>query len=211
MDPLMNIATWFAFAAASLVLLFIPGPTVILVVSYALTQGRRVALATAAGVALGDFTAMTLSLAGLGALLAASATLFTALKWIGAAYLVYLGVRLWRADPTLPDVGAEPGRRNARGVLGHAFVVTALNPKSIAFFIAFVPQFIDYHAALLPQMAIMEATFVGLAALNALVYALAADRLRLRVRKPGVLKWLNRGGASVLVAMGIATAAASRS
>jgi threonine/homoserine/homoserine lactone efflux protein len=206
----MSIATWFAFAAASLVLLFIPGPTVILVVSYALTQGRRVALATAAGVALGDFTAMTLSLAGLGALLAASATLFTALKWIGAAYLVYLGIRLWRANPTLPEIAAGRGR-NARGIFGHAFIVTALNPKSIAFFVAFAPQFIDNRAPLLPQMAIMEATFVGLAAFNALAYALAADRLRLRVRKPGVLKWLNRGGASVLVAMGVATAAASRS
>jgi threonine/homoserine/homoserine lactone efflux protein len=206
----MSIATWFAFAAASLVLLFIPGPTVILVVSYALTQGRRVALATAAGVALGDFTAMTLSLAGLGALLAASATLFTALKWIGAVYLVYLGIRLWRANPTLPEIAAGRGR-NARGIFAHAFIVTALNPKSIAFFIAFAPQFIDNRAPLLPQMAIMEATFVGLAAFNALAYALAADRLRLRVRKPGVLKWLNRGGASVLVAMGVATAAASRS
>ena len=162
----MNIATWFAFAAASLVLLFIPGPTVILVVSYALTQGRRVALATAAGVALGDFTAMTLSLAGLGALLATSATLFTALKWIGAAYLVYLGIRLWRADPTLPAASTSPERRNARSIFAHAFVVTALNPKSIAFFIAFAPQFIDRSAPLLPQMAIMEATFVGLAALQ---------------------------------------------
>ena len=97
----MDLATWLAFTAASIILLMIPGPTVLLVVSYALTQGRRVALATAAGVALGDFTAMTLSLAGLGALLLASAGLFTALKWVGAAYLVYLGVRLWRSQPRL--------------------------------------------------------------------------------------------------------------
>jgi hypothetical protein len=76
----MTLATWFAFLLASTVLLLIPGPTVLLVVSYALTQGRRVAVAMAAGVALGDFTAMTLSLAGLGALLLASASLFTALK-----------------------------------------------------------------------------------------------------------------------------------
>ena len=104
----MSIATWLAFAAASAVLLLIPGPTVLLVVSYALTQGRRVALAMAAGVALGDFTAMTLSLAGLGALLLTSATLFTVLKWVGAAYLVYLGVKLWRAEPQMPDVSAAP-------------------------------------------------------------------------------------------------------
>jgi len=203
----MTLAAWFAFAAASTVLLLIPGPTVLLVVSYALTQGRRVALATAAGVALGDFTAMTLSLAGLGALLLASASLFTVLKWIGAAYLVYLGIKLWRAKPALPTAGEG----EARGIFVHAFAVTALNPKSIAFFVAFVPQFIDHQALLLPQLAIMEATFVGLATLNALLFALAADGLRSRIRRPNVLKWLNRAGASCLVGMGAATATLSRS
>ena len=206
----MTLATWFAFALASTVLLLIPGPTVLLVVSYALTQGRKVAIATAAGVALGDFTAMTLSLAGLGALLVASATLFTALKWIGAAYLVYLGIRLWRAPPVLPEVTPEPGDHAARSIFGHAFVVTALNPKSIAFFVAFVPQFIAHHVPLLPQLVVMEATFVGFAAVNALAYALAADRLRRSIRRPRVLKWMNRAGASCLVAMGAVTAALAR-
>ncbi|MCB1486302.1 MAG: LysE family translocator [Bauldia sp.] len=206
----MDLTTWLAFAAASIVLLMIPGPTVLLVVSYALTQGRRVALATAAGVALGDFTAMTLSLAGLGALLAASATLFTILKWVGAAYLVYLGIRLWRSKPELPEVESVEGGRPVRGIFGHAFVVTALNPKSIAFFVAFVPQFIDHGRALLPQLAIMEATFVAFAAVNALAFALAADQLRVRIRKAGVLKWLNRVGAGCLIGMGAATAALGR-
>ena len=207
----MELATWLAFAAASIVLLVIPGPTILLVVSYALTQGKRVALAMTAGVALGDLTAMTLSLAGLGALLLASATLFTILKWIGAAYLVYLGIRLWRSEPTLPETGAAPGPRPARGIFGHAFVVTALNPKSIAFFVAFVPQFIDRSAPLLPQLVIMEATFVFLAGLNALVFALAADQLRTRIRRPSVLRWMNRAGAGCLVGMGVATATVSRS
>jgi threonine/homoserine/homoserine lactone efflux protein len=205
----MDFTTWIAFTVASIVLLLIPGPTVLLVVSYALTQGKRVAVATAAGVALGDFTAMTLSLAGLGALLLASATLFTALKWIGAAYLIYLGIRLWRSEPQLPSVDEAPAA-SARGILGHAFVVTALNPKSLAFFVAFVPQFIDHSAPIVPQLVIMEATFVTLAGLNSLVYALAADQLRLRIRRPRVLRWLNRTGAGCLVGMGVATAAISR-
>jgi threonine/homoserine/homoserine lactone efflux protein len=153
---------------------------------------------------------MTLSLAGLGAILAASASLFTVLKWAGAAYLVFLGIRLWRAEPKLV-VGEEPAGLPAKGVFAHAFAVTALNPKSIAFFVAFVPQFIDHSAPILRQLAIMEVTFVGLGALNALAYALAADRLRQRIRRPGALKWLNRAGASCLVAMGAATAAISRS
>src|SRR6478752_6527930 len=97
MEHLMSIETWLAFAAASAVLLIIPGPTILLVVSYALGQGRRAAFPVATGVALGDFTAMTLSMLGLGAVLAASAILFAALKWIGGAYLIWLGIKLIRA------------------------------------------------------------------------------------------------------------------
>ncbi|WP_281262046.1 LysE family translocator [Azospirillum thermophilum] len=108
----MSPDLWLAFAAASAVMLAIPGPTVLLVVSYALGHGRRSAMATVAGVALGDFTAMTASMLGLGMLLATSAALFTLLKWLGAAYLVYLGLKLWRAP-----VAASPptGRRRTPG------------------------------------------------------------------------------------------------
>jgi threonine/homoserine/homoserine lactone efflux protein len=207
----MSFAIWLAFAAASVVLLCIPGPTVLLVVSYSLAQGRKVALTTAAGVALGDFTAMTLSLLGLGAILAESAMLFTALKWIGAAYLIYLGIRLWRAEPKLALVTSTETPTSAGGIFGHAFIVTALNPKSIAFFVAFVPQFIDHGRPILPQLVVMEATFVSLAALNAFCFALAADFFRTRIRRPNVLRWVNRAGASCLVAMGAATAAVWRS
>lgn len=206
----MDLVNWFAFVVASAVLLVLPGPTILLVVSYALTQGRRVALAMAAGVALGDFVAMSVSLAGLGALLVASATLFTVLKWVGAAYLVYLGVRLWRSKPQLPNPETDTNPRPVRGVFAHAFVVTALNPKGIAFFVAFVPQFIDRSEAILPQLLILEATFVGLAALNAFLFALAADQIRLRLRRPAVLTWMNRAGAGCLVGMGVATATLNR-
>jgi threonine/homoserine/homoserine lactone efflux protein len=207
----MSLTVWLAVLLASTILVLIPGPTVLLVVSYALTQGRRVALAMAAGVALGDLTAMTLSLAGLGALLLTSAFLFGVLKWVGAAYLVYLGIRLWRAPPVLPETGAVAVPKSGRAIFLHSFVVTALNPKSIAFFVAFVPQFIDHNAALLPQLAILEATFVTLAILHALTYALAADRLRARIRQPKLLGWMNRAGALGLMGMGAATAAIGRS
>ena len=95
-DYAMTIETWLAFAAASAILLVIPGPTILLVVSYALGQGWRTALPMAIGVALGDFTAMSFSLLGLGALLATSANLFTLFKWAGAAYLIWLGIKLAR-------------------------------------------------------------------------------------------------------------------
>lgn len=205
----MTFDIWLAFCAASMALLLIPGPTVLLVLSYALSRGRSVALASAAGVALGDFVAMSASLAGLGALVLASATLFTVLKWVGAAYLVWMGWRLIRAAPTngltLPERAV-----GARGVFGHAAAVTALNPKSIAFFIAFVPQFLNPAAPLLPQFAILIATFVALAAANTLAYALIADRMRAMIGRPGVLVWLTRAGGATLIAMGLLTATLKR-
>lgn len=211
----MPLDLWLAFVAASFVLLMIPGPTILLVISYSLTQGRRVALAMAAGVALGDLIAMTASLLGLGALILASATLFSVLKWVGAAYLVYLGVKLLRSPPARADVAdvadvAAPAPRDARAIFAHAATVTALNPKSIAFFIAFVPQFLRPEAALAPQFMILIATFVTLAALNALAYALLADRLRSRIGRPAVLRWMTRAGGVALVGMGVLTAALRR-
>ncbi|PTX02015.1 LysE family translocator [Pararhodobacter aggregans] len=208
----MDLHLWFAFVAASIVLLLIPGPTVLLILSYALSQGRRVALATVAGVTLGDFLAMSASLMGLGALVLASATLFTVLKWVGAVYLVYLGVQLWRSAGRGAALGAldETAALPARAVFGHAALVTALNPKSIAFFVAFVPQFVDPAAPLLPQFAILIATFVGLAGLNTLAYALLADRMRAKIGRPGVIAGLSRAGGVALVGMGVMTAALRR-
>ncbi len=206
----MPLETWLAFVAASTILLLIPGPTVLLVLSYAISQGRRVAVSTAAGVALGDLIAMTASLAGLGALVLASATLFTILKWVGAVYLVYLGVKMLRSarasDFSLPQADAVTPRRT----FTHAAAVTALNPKSIAFFIAFVPQFIRPEAPLIPQFAILIATFVALAALNSLAFALLAGALRDRLQRPGVIAWLTRAGGATLIGMGVMTATLRR-
>ncbi|MFQ6549133.1 LysE family translocator [Aestuariibius sp. 2305UL40-4] len=202
---------WLAFVAASTLLLLIPGPTVLLVLSYSLSQGRRVATASALGVATGDLVAMSASLAGLGALVLASATAFTVLKWIGAAYLIWLGIKLLRQPPAHglrpEDVPATAPRR----IFAHTATVTALNPKSIAFFIAFVPQFVRPEAALLPQFAILIATFVALAALIALAYALLADRLRATIARPSVLTWMTRLGGTALVGMGLMTATLRRS
>ncbi|MFE1597935.1 LysE family translocator [Methylobacterium sp. ID0610] len=200
----MTIATWAAFAGASAILLVIPGPTILLVVSYALGGGLRAALPSAIGVALGDLTAMTLSMLGLGALLATSATLFTALKWLGAAYLVWLGVKLWRAGGRLeaPPRAGAPALRMAV----HAWLVTALNPKSLTFFIAFLPQFLDPRGDLLTQMATFEATFVILAFLNALGYALLAARARGLFGRAERVRLFNRIGGSLLIGAGLATA-----
>jgi threonine/homoserine/homoserine lactone efflux protein len=200
----MSFETWVAFAAASSVLLVIPGPTVLLVVSYALGQGWRTALPMAIGVALGDFTAMTLSMLGLGALLATSATLFTILKWVGAAYLVYLGIKLWRAGGTL-DAAPRTDAVSAAKMLGHAWLVTALNPKSITFFVAFLPAFLDPKADFLTQMLVFETTFLVLAFANAFGYALVAARARRLASDPRAIGVVNKVGGGLLIGAGVAT------
>ncbi|WP_425041199.1 LysE family translocator [Primorskyibacter sp. S187A] len=206
----MSFELWLAFVAASTALLMIPGPTVLLVLSYALSKGRSVAVASAAGVALGDLVAMVASLAGLGALVLASATAFTLLKWAGAVYLIWLGIKLIRSAPSQGLAVPQAHDVTAGSVFGHAATVTALNPKSIAFFIAFVPQFIDPAAAFVPQAAILVATFVTLAAVNAFIYALAADRLRQFITRGGVITWITRAGGATLIAMGVLTATLKR-
>jgi threonine/homoserine/homoserine lactone efflux protein len=201
----MSFEHWLTFAAASAIMLAIPGPTILLVISYALGHGRRTAGATVAGVALGDFTAMTASMLGLGALLATSATIFTVLKWVGAAYLIWLGIKLWRAPVADPEA-TRPAEERPAKIFAHAYVVTALNPKSIVFFVAFLPQFLDLSRPALPQMVIFEVTFLVLATLNALAYALMAAAARQTIRKPGIQRIVNRTGGSLLVAAGLVTA-----
>jgi threonine/homoserine/homoserine lactone efflux protein len=201
----VTIAPWLAFAVASAILLVIPGPTVLLVVSYALGQGWRAALPVAIGVALGDFTAMTLSLLGIGALLAASTALFTALKLIGAAYLIWLGVKLWRAGDSL-DADPRTEVASKTRMLAHAWLVTALNPKSITFFVAFLPQFVSPSVDFLTQMVVFEATFLVLAFANALGYGLIASRARAVVRNPRAIRAINRIGGSLLIGAGAAAA-----
>ena len=201
----MPIANWLAFTAAAAILLAIPGPTILLVISYALGHGRKPAAAIVAGVALGDLTAMTASMAGLGVILAASSNLFTALRWVGAAYLIYLGIKLWRAPVAQPGTVAAPSIGLGR-VFGHAYVVTALNPKSIVFFVAFVPQFLSPNAAFLPQVTIMVTTFVIMAALNVTLYGLLASSARGALRKPTVQRAVNQTGGGLLIASGLTAA-----
>jgi threonine/homoserine/homoserine lactone efflux protein len=202
----MAIETWLAFMAATAVLLIIPGPTVMLVVSYALGQGWRAALPLALGVAFADLTAMSLSMLGVGVLLKTSAALFAAVKWAGAAYLVWLGLRLWRAGGALQ---AAPRKGEARPLkmAAHAWLVTCLNPKGITFFVAFLPQFIDPHAAFFPQMAILIATFMTMSFTNSFSYALAAARAGSFVQSARAMGVVNKTGGALLIGAAVATAA----
>lgn len=206
----MSIEIWLAFVTAAAVLLVIPGPTILAVISYSIAHGRRAKLPLVAAVALGDSTALVVSLLGLGALLASSAFWFTAVKWAGGVYLLYLGIRLLRAGMS-PVEAAAPSVPGSRWKLfANTYLVTALNPKGIVFFVAFLPQFLDLTKPLLGQMVIFELTFLIVATLNAGFYALAASGARATIRKPGIQRAVNRVGGSIIIAMGLATAAARR-
>lgn len=209
-----GLETYLTYLAACALVLVVPGPTVLLVVAYGLSEGRRAALAVVCGVTAGDAIALALSLGGLGALLATSAAAFSLLKWLGAAYLIYLGLKMWRAQPNVPtNETVEADGRTCKApwqMAAHACLVTALNPKPIAFFIAFLPQFVDPSKPLLPQCMLLGGTFLTLGTMNAAGYALLASKARSMVRKPGVLRWANRAGGGALIGAGLATATLQR-
>lgn len=214
---MVPLQLWLAFAAAATVLIVIPGPTTMMVTGHAMSSGFRVALASLIGVALGDIVAMTGSMLGLGAVLAASAEAFLALKWLGAAYLVYLGIRLWRAPAVaLQAAVAAQGRpllkaRSVPGAIAASFSVTVLNPKGILFFAAFMPQFIDPHRATLPQALILGATFVAIATLVQTGYIAMMTRARRVAASPRAVRIMNRMGGSMLIGAGLLTATLRRS
>jgi threonine/homoserine/homoserine lactone efflux protein len=191
-----------AFIAAALLLLVMPGPTDTLVVSYVLTRGRRSALASVPGVCLGYIVSLSLTLLGLGALLMTSAELFNALKIAGALYLIYLGIRTWRAP--VPETLEDDGRlaRDRWRMFTQAFVVTALNPAGIMFYVAFFPQFIDVARPLMPQMVVLGACFVVLGTLNSALYATLAAQVRRFIHSYRARKTINRATGGILIAMG---------
>ncbi len=202
----MTFQTWIAFSVAAGIVLVIPGPTIITVISHSLAHGRRAVIALVIGVTLGDLTAMTCSLIGLGAILAVSATLFAALKLLGAFYLIYLGVKLWRTEPKVEASSLAAKAFSSRSLLTNLFVVTALNPKSIAFFIAFLPQFVTPSGQVLPQLLVLGGTFLFLGAVNATLYALFAGHLRERMQNTKAHRWFNRCGGTALIGAGFVTA-----
>ncbi|MEM8836559.1 MAG: LysE family translocator [Pseudomonadota bacterium] len=199
-DPI----SFLLFTAASVTALAIPGPTIALVITRSLSDGRHISVPLAIGIGLGTLVGSTAAIAGAGAVLLASASAFTAVKLIGAAYLIYLGIMLFTAEPTPPDVGVQQKRGSTLKGLRDAFFVTLLNPKSIAFSAAFIPQFIGSDGSYIWQATILVVTFSILATVNGLAFAFGTDILRRFIRRLAVLRWMNRIGGSFLVASGVA-------
>ena len=206
----MSFSVWLGFALASFLIGVMPGPGVTAIVGYALGSGRRTALASVAGIALGNGVAMTLSLMGAGALLAASAWAFGALKAAGAIYLIGLGlftlVKAQRGGLNAARVNAVSPRAAFLGNFG----VGVLHPKTIVFYVAFVPQFIDPHANYAAQAALLTATFCGIVAASDTAWALAASSARAWLSRPRAALWAKRASGATLIAAGVATATARR-
>ena len=197
----MDINLWFAFIVSTAVIVAIPGPTVMLVVSHALAHGSLLAMGTVSAIALADIVLIALSYLGIAALLSTSVLLFTIIKICGAGYLVYIGVRLFRAngEVSVPESRTSSALRLAR----EGFFSTLLNPKSFIFVMAFFPQFMRPEDPSLPQIVVLTATFltVGIGVIS--IYVVLAGHLGDRFRAGDGLKVLNRIAGSLLVMTGI--------
>ncbi len=199
----MSLETWLAFVAASAVLLVLPGPTILTVISYSVAQGKRARLPLVAAVALGDSTALLLSLVGLGALLAASAFWFTVVKTIGGLYLLYLGFKLLRAGVAPMHLTQTSPTVSRWKLFANTYLVTALNPKGIIFFVAFLPQFLNPAANMGHQLWMLSITFVVCAAINAGLYAVFAGAARRLLASEKAQRRFNLGGGTLLSVAGI--------
>lgn len=199
-----------AFLAAAFVLAVTPGPGVVYIVTRTLSQGRACGLASVAGVALGNFGNAAAASIGMAALLAASSSAFEIVKYAGAAYLCYLGVRALRSKPSgAPEVAAASGHWQ---VLGQGFVVALLNPKTTLFFAAFLPQFMEPTAVPMLQALALGAIFVATAAVTDSGYVLLSAALSPALRTSrSALGYGRYVAAAVYFALGIyAALSASR-
>jgi threonine/homoserine/homoserine lactone efflux protein len=194
---------WLAFLVASILFIQVPGPSLLFTIGRALTVGRREALLSVVGNAIGVTAQVALVAIGLGAVVAASATAYTAIKLLGAAYVVWLGLQAirHRADARLAMESAAPVRRGHPVRIG--FTVGATNPKTIVFFVAFLPQFTDPTGAVGLQTMLLGLVFGVLAMISDGAWAVAAGTARTWfARRPSRLDNLSAAGGTMMIGLG---------
>jgi threonine/homoserine/homoserine lactone efflux protein len=211
------------FTVAAVTLLVIPGPSVLYIVTRSVDQGRAAGLASVGGIHVGTLVHVAAAAFGLSALLVSSATAYNAVRWVGAAYLVWLGVQRLRArdepsrpreEPAGPAKDPPPSRLGLRRVFAQGIVVNVLNPKTALFFFAFLPQFVDPSRGSVPfQVLVLGVAFILLGLLSDSAYAvLAATGAGWLRRRPGVARTSRLVSGGVLISLGVTTAlAGSRS
>lgn len=208
-----GFSTIALFLLAAIALAVVPGPAVAYVVTRSIDQGRRAGVVSALGVASGGLVHVAAATVGLSALVASSATAFTAVKLAGAAYLIAVGIRRIVSGDAEDDAAPRSLRAPLSRIYRQGVIVNVLNPKTALFFLAFLPQFVDRdRGAVWPQVALLGALFVVVAVLSDLTYALVADAIAGRIRRAGTGARIRRyltGG--VFVALGVTAAVARRS
>ena len=202
----MELSVWVTYFIATIILCVSPGPGVFSSISAGLHHGFRLGLWNGVGMQAASFIVVMVVAFGLGAVLLASETLFTAVKWAGVIYLIYLGIVTWRAPARGFVEDRDDHETTARGVFMRGFWVNITNPKGIIFFAAVLPQFIDVARPQAPQYAIFAATTfaVGLAVM--MVYTALAARVLRVMRDPAKLRWVNRTLGGAFIAAGVALA-----
>lgn len=172
----MTFGIWISFVLASLLIIATPGPVVTLLITTSISRGKSAALYMIPGTFLGDLTSMLMSFAGIGALMLASPLLFSIMKFVGAAYLIYLGIRIWHDSGSNVTTKEKLSTKKSKSTL-KAFLVTILNPKSFLFYVAFMPQFVNKDEKFLPQILLLGATFLGIGLLNDITYTVMANKV----------------------------------
>ncbi|HEY8383987.1 MAG TPA: LysE family transporter [Microvirga sp.] len=206
----MSLELWLVYCAAAVTLSLTPGPNGLLSLTHGACFGFRPTVSTVLGGALGFLVLIAASLAGMGALLAASERAFTITKWIGAAYLVYLGIRVWRAPAPVVSLAAADAAREARPLrmFNQGFLVAVSNPKALIFFAAFLPQFMVPGVSYWAQLAVLGGTFVVVEIAYELLLAVMAQRIAPWLARHG--RWFNRAAGATFVGIGAALTTASR-
>ena len=195
----MELSTWLLYTAAAAGLSLTPGPNGLLALTHGALYGTKRTIATILGGSVGFATIIGLSMFGIGALLAANAELIFWLKWLGGAYLVFLGIQVWRSEPL--GTAAVDGKSTPNRLFQAGLLSAITNPKGILFFVAFLPQFIEPKESLFLQFVIMAATFVVIEFFYEIAVASAADKIQPWLRRVG--KNFNRVFGSVFIAIGI--------
>jgi threonine/homoserine/homoserine lactone efflux protein len=200
--------TLAVFVGAALILFVVPGPAVLYIVTRSFTQGRKAGLVSVAGIHVGSLVHILAAALGLSALVAASSTAFTVVKWAGAAYLVYLGVRaLMGGDESLQPGTAAPA--SYRRIFTQGIVVNVLNPKTAVFFLAFVPQFVDpARGNTTLQILVLGLAFVLAGTISDGVYAILAGTIGDRLnRRPAWRRNARYASGTIYLLLGAAAAA----
>jgi len=211
MIPAMSLSLWLAFFIAAWAISFSPGPGAIAVMSASLNHGFARGCFATFGLILGFWTQLVVVAVGLGAVIATSALAFAVVKWLGVAYLVYLGVRQWRAPPiALPSGGSATEPMPRRRIVVEAWLLNAVNPKGTVFMLAVVPQFLTAGEPLMPQYLLIGATLAFTDLVVNILYAALAARLLAVLQTATRRRSVNRFFGSVFVALGVLLATFKR-